>query len=173
MNSLCSHIYRKHKDVINTSAPSGSAPSINKQEGNGSILQGTGTVFDFSIPSFISHDMDRLLNRDAHEQMKKSILFLLQLLKEERLITQAAVNDIVTGCSDLFKYTVRHLKAGVSHTLAQSGIDLNDVDGLGSVFDELSDPFMGIETSHLQDKFVSQDLKCNVSWLLVVSYHRQ
>ena len=160
VNSICSHIYRKHKEAIYTSTPS--APSIDRQEGNDSATQGTGMIFDFSIPSSISHDVDQLLNRDVHKQMKKSILFLLQL-KEERLITQASVNDIVTGCSELFKYTVRHLKAGVSQTLSQSGIDLNDVDGLDSVFDELSYPFMGIETPYLQDKFISQELKCNVS----------
>ncbi len=142
----------------NTSAPC----TINRQEESDFTVQGAGIIFDLSIPSSISHDVDRLLDRDVHEQMKKSILFLLQL-KEERLITQAAVNDIVTGCREVFKHTVHHLKAGVSQTLAQSGIDLNDVNGLDGVFNEISDPFMGIETSYLQDKFISQELECNVS----------
>lgn len=160
VNSLCSHVYRKHKEA-STSAPETSAPENEDTRSN--------IIFDLSIPGSISHDVNQLLGRDVHEQMKKSSLFLLQL-KEERLLTQAAVNDVVRGCREVFKHTVYHLKAGVSHTLAQSGIDPSDIEGLDGVFTELDDPFVGLETSYLQDKFILQELQCIVScsWKITI-----
>ena len=47
--------------------------------------------------------------------------------------------------------------------LSQSGIDPADIDGFDNVFSEIADPFMGLETPYLQDKFVSKELECIVS----------
>ena len=84
-------------------------------------------------------------------------------MKEERLLTQAAVNDVVVGCREVFEHTVSRLRAGVSQKLAQSGIYPTSIDGLESVFNEASDPFTGLETVYLQEKFISQELGCIVS----------
>ncbi len=161
VNSLCSHIYRKHKNVTlnpvtTTLCVNPSSPHENTQD------LGSGSILDFSIPSSITHDVNQLLNRDSYEQKKQSSMFLLQL-KEERLITQAAINDVVSGCRGVFKHTVNHIKAGVNQKLAQSGIDPNDVDGLDSIFHEVSDPFVELETAYLQDKFITKELQCIVS----------
>lgn len=53
-----------------------------------------GIILDLSFPSSVSHAVDQHLHRDAYEQMKKSSLFLMHL-KEERLLTQAGVNDVI------------------------------------------------------------------------------
>lgn len=71
------------------------------------------------------------------------------------MLTQAAINDVVTGCREVFEHTVCRLRAGVGLKLSQSGIDSTDI--------EMSDPFVGLETAYLQDKFISQELECIVS----------
>ena len=59
---------------------------------------------------------------DGFEQRKKSSSYLLQI-KEERMISQAAVNDVVKGCQEVFEHTVGRIKAGVKHKLSNLGID--------------------------------------------------
>ena len=110
----------------------------------------------------LQHDIDQLLKIDSFEQRKKSSLFLLQL-KEERVITQAAINDVVKGCKEVFTHTVNCIKAGVKHKLSISGIDPSDISGLDDLFSDVSDPFNGLETAYLQDKFVAQELGYVVS----------
>ena len=121
-----------------------------------------GFLNDESNLMLVSHEINQLLHRDTQEQMKKSCLFLMQL-KEERLLTQAAVNDVVSGCQEVFQHTLGHLRAGVSQKLSQSGIDFNGITGLGDVFADMSDPFVGLESVYLQDKFISKELGCIVS----------
>ena len=70
-------------------------------------------MMDLSLPESVSHDVDQLQHRDKYKQKKKSILFLLQL-KEERMLAQSPLNDVVASCEEVFKHTVGRLKAGVS-----------------------------------------------------------
>ena len=51
-------------------------------------------------------------------------------LKEERMLTQAALNDVILGSKEVFEHTVGHLRAAVSYKLTQSGIDPTSVDCL-------------------------------------------
>jgi hypothetical protein len=119
-------------------------------------------MLDISLPGNVQYDIDRLLGRDAHEQKKKSMLFLMQL-KEERLVSQAAVNDVVAGCKEVFAHTLCRIKAGINEKLSQSEIDSysNEV---CSIIDDMSDPFTGLESVYLQDKFITEELGCIVSF---------
>lgn len=162
VNSLCSHVYRRHKDLLSGSVRDTSTAAITRQAGDSSEATSSGFIFDLSLPESLRHDVNQLLHLDAYEQKKKSILFLMQL-KEERLLTQAAVNDVVSGCKEVFEHTLCHLKAGVSEKLSKAGIDSSDIDGLDSVFSDMSDPFKGLESAYLQDKFISEELGCIVS----------
>ena len=117
---------------------------------------------DDDFDDVMYHSVNQLLQKDAFEQRKKSSLYLLQM-KEERMISQAAVNDVVRGCKKIFHHTVGRMKAGVKHKLSTSGIDPNEISGLDELFENVSDPFSGLETVYLQDKFVSEELGCVVS----------
>jgi hypothetical protein len=119
-------------------------------------------VIDLSLPSYVSHAVDQLLHTDGYKQMKKSSLFLMHL-KEERLLTQAAVNDVITGCREIFHHTVCRLQAGVSQQLSKSGIDSSEINELHCVFDHAHDPFNGLETTYLQEKFIEKELGYIVS----------
>lgn len=163
VNSICSHIYRKHRDITRSSSES--KDTVPSGDPGVQEAASSGILMDLSLPPSLGHDVDKLLSRDANEQKKKSCLFLLQL-KEERLLTQAAINDVVVGCREVFEHKVGRLKAGVSQTLAHFGVDPCDVDGLENVFDEATDPFAGLQTAYLQDKFISEELGSIVSWII-------
>ena len=117
---------------------------------------------DSIITSDLQHDVDHLLQNDLFEQRKKSSLYLLQI-KEERMISQAAINDVVKGCQEVFEHTVGRIKAGVKHKLSCSGRDPMEISGLDELFESVTDPFSGLETSYLQDKFVLEEVGCIVS----------
>lgn len=73
------------------------------------------------------------------------------------MITQAAIQDVVSGCKEVFKHTVGHLKAATSHKLSESGIDASSINGLESVFEGAINPFAGVESQYLQEKFITQE----------------
>lgn len=154
VNSLCSHMYRTHRDMVSSSLVRHN-PAMQEQTS-------ASVSLDLSLPGSVSHAVDQLLHTDAYKQMKKSSLFLIQL-KEERLLTQTAVNDVVAGCREIFHHTVCRLQAGVNQKLAQSGIDFGDINGLDGIFDHACDPFSGLETAYLQEKFIEKELGYIVS----------
>ena len=80
-------------------------------------------------------------------------------------MTQAAVNDVVSGMKEVCEHSLGRLKAGVSRTLSKAGIDMEKVDGLSDIFKDVSHPFKGLESAYLQDKFITQELECIVSYV--------
>ena len=66
----------------------------------------------------------------------------------------------------MFQHMVGRIRAGVMHRLSNSGINPTEISGLD---DSVSDPFYGLETSYLQEKFVMEELGCIVSELLMCS----
>ena len=160
VNSFCSHMYRQHREIACTSTSATANPSHIMQNDSSGITEEHDSSSLINNPNMIEdlqHDIDHLLGTDSFEQRKKSSLFLLKL-KEERVITQAAVNDVVKGCKEVFAHTVGRIKAGVKHRLSLSNIDPSEVSGLDDLFSSVNDPFSGLETAYLQDKFVAEEL---------------
>ena len=158
VNSFCSHVYRSHRALcICTNAPDTNTQASTALETatRSSILIETNSI----MTGELQHDVDQLLQNDLFEQRKKSSLYLLQI-KEERMISQAAINDVVKGCQEVFEHTVGRIKAGVKHKLSCSGIDPMEVSGLDELFESVTDPFSGLETFYLQDNFVLKELGC-------------
>ena len=88
--------------------------------------------------------------------MTSNDLFLLKL-KEHRRVTQITIDDIVEGNSALLSSTVQHIEAGVK---AECGLD---PDIVTDIFKDLPNPFNGIETRYLQEKFYHEHFGLIVS----------
>ena len=121
VNSFCSHMYRQHREEITNKQGSESASTLAGEQTP--ISQTTG-FFSTSatvgpVSDELQHDIHQLLDIDSLDQRKKSSLFLLQL-KEERLVSQAAINDVVKGCKAVFEHTLGRVKAGVKYNLAST-----------------------------------------------------
>ena len=160
INSFCSHMYRQHREISYSTAitaASNSSDGIGNDSDQAFPGSDNHPFVQLHTDQNLQHDIHQLCKTDSFEQRKKSSLFLLQL-KEERVITQAAINDVVKGCKEVFTHTANRIKAGVKHKLSIFGIDPSDISGLDDLFNDVSDPFNGLETAYLQDKFIAQEL---------------
>ena len=106
------------------------------------------------------------MGTDSEGVRRSSALFLLKL-KELHRTSQLAIDDIVHGCKGLFSHTLNRVQAGVRAKLAESGLDPTSINGLTEVFSDVIDPFDGIETCYLQEKFFRQKLGLIVSYIFV------
>ena len=102
------------------------------------------------------------MGRDVEEVRRSSALFILKL-KEQRRISQVAIDDIVEGCKGLFTQTIDRVQAGVCAKLAEVGMDPDSIESLNDLFMSITDPFEGIETCHLQEKYFRETFGLIVS----------
>ena len=109
-----------------------------------------------------SADIQCLLGNDQDSLRHSGALFILKM-KEQRRMTQVAVDDIVEGYKSLFGSTVQCLKARVRAKLADEGLTSTLCD---DVFEDPIFPFNGIETAHLQEKYFQESLGIIVSYSL-------
>ena len=74
-------------------------------------------------------------------------------------LSQSSINDVISGCRTLFNHTLTGLHVGIRQRLAETG---NDVD-ITSIFNEIEDPFSGLDTAFLQDKCIDKEFNVLVS----------
>ena len=101
------------------------------------------------------------MGTDVEAQRRASALFLLKL-KEKRHLTQAAIDDVVEGSRLLFSQTAQRIRAGINEELAQKGVEMD----VTPVFENLVDPFNGLETQYLQEKYFIEKFGLIVSNLV-------
>ena len=101
------------------------------------------------------------MGTDVDALRRQSALFLLKM-KEKRLLSQVAINEIIENASAIFTNILETVQAGVREQLAITGINPSDVD-LDFVFQNLTDPFNGLESKHAQEKYFKEHLGLIVS----------
>ena len=84
-------------------------------------------------------------------------MFLLHL-KERKSLSQAAVKKVVES-QRLFKHTIGHVQAGVS----REGLVSSDIPSLDTFFANVHDPFDGLTSKFLQEKYFKEEIQCIVS----------
>ncbi len=70
---------------------------------------------------------------------RKSALFILKM-KEKRLLSQAAIEDIVEKTCSVVTSALDMVNASIRGKLADAGVDLTSID-LESVFSNVPEPF--------------------------------
>lgn len=96
-----------------------------------------------------------------HLQMVTSAKFLLQL-REGRQLTQVAIADVTAGCKTLCKQAVDRINDGIEAALKNAGICCESVPGLRDAMNSDPDPFKGVDTNYLFEKFCIEHLGCLV-----------
>jgi hypothetical protein len=117
--------------------------------------------FGLNFLGIDSADVGYLLGSDAEEVQRSSALFILKL-KEKFHVSQVAIDAVVEGSRMLFAQVLQRVKAGVRAKLAQVGLDAETI-GLEDVYKNIVDPFDGINTCHLQEKYFREKLDLIVS----------
>ena len=77
----------------------------------------------------------------------------------------------MSECHGVFSHTLQRLYAGVRANLASSGIDEDVIERLQMVFENVPNPFQGLETRNLQEKFYRDHLELVVSLGFVQSIY--
>ena len=87
------------------------------------------------------------------ERQKENAAFLLKL-SEARRLSQVAVADVIDGCRRICAQSLEKAR----EKLYESGIETDN-----DIFSDVGDPFEGIHTPYLLEKFVSDHLNYVVS----------
>ena len=112
-----------------------------------------------------SSDVRYLLGTDAECIRRTSALFLLKM-KEKHRLTQVAINSIVEESRGLFYQTMERVRAAIQAKRADKGIDENIID-FDDIFESTVDPFRGLETCYLQEKYFNDQLGLAVSTIII------
>ena len=94
-----------------------------------------------------------------------SALFLLGL-KEERKLTQTALQGVIEGVTTLSRSRLSALHAEVCSALNSAGVSPSSIPGLSELFDSdgaFGQPFSGLETQHQQLNFYKTHFQFVVS----------
>lgn len=102
-------------------------------------------------------DIQYLIGTDPEKIYHSSALYLLKL-KEHYKIPQVALDYIVEGTRSLLNQTNRCVEASIKSQLADSGMEIDELR-----FKDAIDPFHGIDTCFLQEKYYREKLGLIVS----------
>ena len=83
-------------------------------------------------------------------------------LSEGRQLSQVAVDDIIQGCREICKQMCT-VKVNVVRVLSDAGIDAFSIPGLEDNLSKIPDPFVGLETPYMREKFYKQRMNYVVS----------
>ena len=161
-SSYVSHIYRRHRSFIMSDVSESVSMSDAGPSGVNEPCEVEQNDSDRSAGDVVHvdpHVMDQLLGLDAEQQQRMSALFLVGL-KGGHCLSQAAIDDIVSSCQDMFRHYNIRIRAGVQEQLLNLGIEIPELD---SYLSSTSDPFTGLHSTYMQEKFYREKLSCIVS----------
>ncbi len=99
---------------------------------------------------------DQVELRTTLSTIQESSAHFLIGLKEERKLTQTALQGVIEGVTNLTQTRLSVLHTEVCSTLRAAGISPSSVPGLDELFDSerpFGRPFLGLETQHQQLTF--------------------
>lgn len=104
-------------------------------------------------------ELDYLVNFD--EDALKALAISLLLKLRSSLLPFSAIQHVMNGVQDMFQDTLSSLKHNMLSVLSNHGVDEDaaDVQELCGKFSCFENPFLGIETSEQQTKYMMKNLK--------------
>ena len=169
-----SHVYRKHRAALGIKTRWGSADA----DATSDLNQPTAEMEIHSTPSENSprellettrqtdtdlsqHSVN--LPSDFSIQCKRNNAEFLMALAEGRQLSQQAISDVISGCRKICQQTARKVLESVEKPLADAGVDVSTTPGLMDAFLNIPDPFEGIDSSYLREKFYTEHMNYVVS----------
>ena len=101
-------------------------------------------------------DIDRLTGFDEELQKRSAALLVLKL-KEQRRVSQVAIDDIVEHSKAQFERTLTILLAEVRSHLAERGVCPSDL-CLDSALSKFNHPFSELDTKYKQEQYFKDKL---------------
>ena len=161
-----SHIYRHHRVAIGL-------------ERSGLGITATNESMDIDLPGsdspepdadpFLTSGEDYRVADQANttelsqqERRHSAAMFLLNL-KEGHQVSQVAVKDVIAGCRLLFGEMMNDFSTNILDILRNNGVIVDTMPGLTMMLGTTPDPFVGIDTDYLYEKFCRDHLGYLVS----------
>ena len=119
------------------------------------------------LPDDIHYDaLTCIMGTQRDQQQMKSATFLLKL-REICNASERTVHEVVDGCKDLFANSFSSVKASVKESMGKYDMTMSAIEELDQILSDVPNPFEGLETIHLQDKF----FKNHFQLLVRISIH--
>ena len=160
-STIKSHVARKHCDVDlevgrNTSLSLESSVADNIEDSTQESIESQVDSMEVCADSIVSSN-----------QMQKTAALYLLTLKERYKITQTAVDFVVSQTKHMVDNVVTDLRSAAEKEIKKlSCLNDEDASGILSVFTDVRDPFLGLETHYLQCKFYEESFGFIVSIFL-------
>ena len=147
------HLYRHHPDVLNQTIHPAVAENDETQNADPE-LHPINPCDDISDPS----EHGNGLQESHSEQLKRSAALFILKTAEVRKLTLTAVNGVLEDVQELVERAVHGTHTKVCSVLHKAGISASDVPELHDLFtdENLLNPFMGLQTEHLQVKYFKE-----------------
>ena len=161
-----SHVYRHHRVALGLDTP-----IVTSEESmDASRMDGLNQTDD---------DIDSVLNEedtvftDQHDNVdpntspsdpmsqvekSRSAAKLLLNLREGHQVSQVAIKDFIGGCRSLYSEVFNDLSIRTRDILTSNGVTVDSIPELNEVLGIPPDPFVGIDTDYLYEKFCREHL---------------
>lgn len=156
-STIKSHVARKHCDVDLDIVEVGRSTSLSLES---NVADNIEDLTQESIESQVDSMEVCAESADcivSSNQMQKTAALYLLTLKERYKITQASVDFVVSQTKHTVDNVVTDLCSAVKREIKKlSCLNDEDVSGILSVFTDVREPFLGLETHYLQCKFYEE-----------------
>lgn len=110
---------------------------------------------DFHRQAHSEHNRDSSTERNAK---------LLLKLSEGRKLSEVAIQDVITGCTNVCTAMQSELKHTVLQKLTEHQVDAAvTADVMQAISDTCQDPFIGLSSSYLREKYYKEHFNYLVS----------
>ncbi len=170
-----SHVYREHRVALGLEKSGEIISSMNPAPSNAvQISSETALADEYEQTDgsehgpYTSADQPSFSGASDHvEYLKENAEFIMRL-SEGRQLSQVAITDVIKGCRSVCQQAVLQVREGVLSTLADAELDSSSIAGLDVALSSIADPFEGIDSAYLREKYYKKHFNYLVSVFLHV-----
>lgn len=168
-SSFNSHVYRRHRVALGLEkaealvVPPSPVPSNETQMSSLGGEHPHDEHCDGISYEPESHTTRETLPPSAHVDNIKANAGFVMKLSEGRQLSQLALGDVIKGCRSICQQTLSIVQERVLSALEDAGIDSSNLTGLDEALSSMPDPFEGIDSAHLREKFYREHFNYLVS----------
>ena len=174
-----SHVYRSHRRCLGLNSKynvqdegsSTCSPTVGRHLTDDQAQQSTFGIIIEDHDTIANDQTNVTLSFDEDLKIEEQAKFMLNL-REGQLVSQVALNKVVTKCRSLCEESYSIAISRVKRVLLNSEIKVDNVEGLNDVLESSPlDYFDGIDTSYLSETFARKNMNyvvsdaCNVCFL--------
>ena len=172
-SSYNSHVYRRHRIALGLEKAEVPVIPPSSEPSNDSPMSSYGDEYPVRAVTYEEHcgiscepescvTKKPLPSRAHVTDMKTNAEFIMKL-SEGRQLSQVALGDVIEGCRSICQQTVLRVQESVLSALEDAGINYSNHPGLDEALCSKLDPFEGMDSAYLREKFYREHFNYLVS----------